>query len=153
MSRPNETKPIARGGALLLIVALVALLLARDSGPEAPGPDAWTTPSGVEVTRVKPGAGRPAPATAEVSLEFEARLADGTVIDSSERRERPWTFRLDDPGLIPGLRAGLEGIRPGEERIIAVPSELAYGETGRPPIPPGADLVFRVRLVEWESLR
>jgi FKBP-type peptidyl-prolyl cis-trans isomerase len=83
-------------------------------------------------------------------IDFVLRLADGKVMDSSVRRKASLRVPLVKGRAVPGLLEGLEGMRVGESRRLHVPSALAYGDVGRPPIPPKADLVFDVVLVGIE---
>jgi len=113
--------------------------------------------SGLGIIEVSPGAGEPCPPGATVTIRYRAMIADepgarsGREYDSSERRKRALTFSLGAPGLIPGLREGIEGMRAGGKRVLLIPWKLGYGETGREPVPPEADLVFEVELVEWAA--
>ncbi len=93
------------------------------------------------------------PATTDhtVTVRFAAGLDLGArgvdVYDSTEQRNRTFSFSLADPGVIRGLREAIPGMRPGELRRIEIPWRLAYGENGRGEIPPATDLVFAVELV------
>ena len=70
------------------------------------------------------------------------------VFDSSYERGAPATFPLT--GVIPGWTEGVAGMKPGGARLLLVPSELAYGEEGRPPaISPNEALAF---IVEMDSI-
>ena len=104
-------------------------------------------PSGLVVEVFAEGAG-PALAQGQTGLiDFEMRLADGRVVDSSERRRASLSVPLVEGSAIAGLREGLEGMNVGEARRLRIPSDLAYGEVGRPPIPARADLIIDVTLL------
>jgi peptidylprolyl isomerase len=71
----------------------------------------------------------------------------GVVFDSSwgEGRE-PATFPLSN--VIPGWQQGIPGMKVGGRRLLGIPPELAYGETGSPPdIAPDETLWFVVELL------
>ena len=110
-----------------------------------------TTASGLayEVTRAAPDANLPRPPReGQVLVHYEGRLADGTVFDSSIERGQPAEFPV--AGVVPGFAEALMVMRPGEEIIAYLPSELAYGEEGSPPrIPPNAALQFRIQLLAF----
>lgn len=94
-----------------------------------------------------------APATAEdtITIRFAAGLDLGPrgieIYDSTEQRNRDFSFSLADPGVIQGLREAIPGMRTGELRRIEIPWRLAYGEHGRGEIPPSTNLVFAVELI------
>lgn len=93
------------------------------------------------------GAGTPARPGDRLSLDYDARVeGHDEPFDSSEMRGGPMRLTLGSGAVIPGLEAGLAGIRPGETRHITIPPYLAYGDRGIAGglIPPNAVLVFRV---------
>ncbi|MEW6280707.1 MAG: FKBP-type peptidyl-prolyl cis-trans isomerase, partial [Candidatus Eremiobacterota bacterium] len=110
-----------------------------------------TTPTGLAYTVLKEG-GKDARVAAKgdtVSAHYTGWLTDGTKFDSSLDRGEPIQFPLGTGMVIPGWDQGLEGMKVGEVRRLYIPYTLAYGEQGSPPvIPPKADLVFEVELVD-----
>jgi FKBP-type peptidyl-prolyl cis-trans isomerase FkpA len=104
------------------------------------------TASGLIIRTVKPGTG-PTPAPeARVNVHYEGRLLDGTVFDSSRKRNQVATFPLN--GVIKCWTEGLGMMKVGEKAVLTCPADIAYGDGGRPPtIPGGATLVFDVELV------
>lgn len=102
------------------------------------------------ITDTAPGSGPECPVGASVTVNFTAKLADGTIYDSTEKRKRSWTIPLSNPNVIVGLREGIPGMRVGGKRTVHIPWRLAYGEQGREPIPPRNDLTFEVELLSWE---
>jgi FKBP-type peptidyl-prolyl cis-trans isomerase len=72
-----------------------------------------------------------------------------SFIGGTNQTHTPMKFVLRKNSFINGLDAGIEGMKEGGFRTIVIPSKLAYGEKGLPPvIPPNADLKFQVQLVE-----
>ena len=70
---------------------------------------------------------------------------------------QPILFLQGRPGMIPGWDLGFDGMRVGGKRRLFIPYQLAYGELGRPNpnpdpknpgIPPKADLIFDIELLE-----
>ncbi len=108
---------------------------------------AVTTASGLVYIEVSPGSGaKPGPEDT-VKVNYEGKLPDGTVFDANRRRsDAPATLPLDK--VIRCWKEGIQKMKVGGRATIVCPSELAYGEAGRPPtIPPNAALVFEVELV------
>jgi FKBP-type peptidyl-prolyl cis-trans isomerase len=71
----------------------------------------------------------------------------GKVFDSSFERGEPASFPLS--GVIPGWQKGVPGMKIGGIRRLTIPSKLGYGEHGAgQDIPPNADLVFIIELVD-----
>ena len=112
--------------------------------------DPFVTAAGVRVRDlVVPEGGEVAALGDEVTLEYEMRLEDGTLADSSRERGEPVRFVLGAGAVPPGLEDGILGMRVLGRRRLRVPPELGYGSEGRPPrIPPEAVLVFDVELLD-----
>lgn len=83
-----------------------------------------------------------------VSVHYTGCLTDGTKFDSSYDRNQPFQFVLGTGMVIPGWDEGLQGMKPGGERRLVIPSDLAYGSRGAGGvIPPNATLIFDVEMV------
>jgi len=84
---------------------------------------------------------------AVVAFYHGTRKADGHVFDSAFDRGEPIAFPLD--GVIPGWQKGVPGMKVGGIRRLTIPAALGYGERGAgSDIPPNADLVFVIQLVD-----
>jgi FKBP-type peptidyl-prolyl cis-trans isomerase len=104
-------------------------------------------PNGLEIWDVKEGKGDAVKAGGRVKVHYTGWLTDGTVFDSSKKRNEPIEFPLD--GVIKGWQEGIPGMKPGGVRRLKIPSELGYGARGAGGvIPPNATLVFEVELLE-----
>ncbi|KAF8331897.1 uncharacterized protein EI90DRAFT_3055814 [Cantharellus anzutake] len=76
-------------------------------------------------------------------------LEGGKKFDSSLDRGSPLEFPVGTGRVIRGWDEGLLNMCVGEKRTLTIPSKLAYGERGFPPvIPANADLVFTTELIE-----
>jgi len=75
----------------------------------------------------------------------------GTKFDSSVDRGQPFQFTLGG-GVIAGWNEGVQGMKVGGKRELIIPSALGYGARGAGNvIPPNADLIFDVELLEIAS--
>lgn len=108
-----------------------------------------TTASGLQYEVLSEGEGDKPTAADFVTTHYEGRLINGEVFDSSYERGDPARFPLN--GVIAGWTEGLQLMSPGAKYRFAIPSELAYGEQGRPGIPPNSTLVFDVELIMVEK--
>ena len=101
----------------------------------------------VQVETVQAGSGPMIKLEDGVVIEYEGRLADGTVFDSSAGRG-PTPMIAGQ--VIPGFAEALTRMQKGGKYKIHIPSDLAYGPNPQPgsPIPPNADLDFDVHVVQ-----
>lgn len=105
-----------------------------------------TTDSGLQYVILEEGDGAQPQEGDSVTVNYEGRLIDGTVFDSSYDRGEPITFKLDQ--VIPGWTEGLQLMKEGGKATFFIPAELAYGEQGAgPAIGPNSTLVFDVELL------
>ena len=85
----------------------------------------------------------------KVKVHYKGMLLDGTVFDSSYKRNQPIEFTLGIGQVIKGWDEGISLLGLGDKATFIIPSELAYGQSGAGGvIPPNATLVFDVELVE-----
>ena len=93
------------------------------------------------------GTGAPVTPRKWLTVAYTGYLMDGTKFDSSIGKD-PITFPYGAHQVIAGWDTGFEGMSIGGKRRLYIPYELAYGETGRPPvIPAKAELVFDLELI------
>jgi FKBP-type peptidyl-prolyl cis-trans isomerase len=103
-------------------------------------------PDGLRYEIQKPGEGAPPKPTDTVRVNYTGTLLNGTVFDTSAGRGKPAEFELDK--VIPGWTEGLQKTGKGGKIKLYVPPQLAYGDDGRPGIPPGSALIFEVELLD-----
>ena len=138
-----------RGSSLKLWLALAAVIAAGVAL-------AWigagslrgeTTASGVGFRTIEEGSGPLVTPVDGVLIEYEARLEDGTVFDSTEGRG---PAPLIPSQAIPGFAEALTKMQKGGRYRVQIPGSLGYGATPPPgsPIPPNADLEFDVKIVQ-----
>ncbi|HEX4461045.1 MAG TPA: FKBP-type peptidyl-prolyl cis-trans isomerase [Polyangia bacterium] len=103
--------------------------------------------SGAVYKMISPGTGASPKDTDTVKVNYRGTLTNGTEFDSSYKRNEPATFPLHN--VIPCWTEGLQKMKVGEKARLVCPSNIAYGDQGRPPtIPGGSTLVFEVELVD-----
>uniref|UniRef100_A0A453BTM5 peptidylprolyl isomerase n=2 Tax=Aegilops tauschii subsp. strangulata TaxID=200361 RepID=A0A453BTM5_AEGTS len=110
---------------------------------------------GLKKKLVKEGEGWERPETGdEVEVHYTGTLLDGTKFDSSRDRGTPFKFKLGQGQVIKGWDQGIKTMKKGENAVLTIPPDLAYGEAGSPPtIPPNATLQFDVELLSWASVK
>ena len=107
------------------------------------------TESGLEYILVKEGNGIKAAAGNTVSVHYSGYLEDGSMFDSSVKRDQPFTFILGMGRVIQGWDEGVAMMKIGDKVQLIIPAELGYGERGAGGvIPPNATLIFDVELLE-----
>ena len=106
------------------------------------------TDSGLLYEIIKKGKGKPPAKSDTVTVNYEGRFVDGTVFDSTFKREKPATLPLNK--FIEGWQEGLQLIGKGGKINLYVPAKLGYGDDGRMGMPPGALLIFDVELLNIE---
>ncbi len=104
-----------------------------------------TTASGLQYKIETKGAGKTPATNDTVVCHYRGTLIDGTEFDSSYKRGEPMSFGVT--GVIKGWTEALLMMPVGSKWKLFIPSELAYGERGRPGIPPNAALLFDIELV------
>ena len=103
------------------------------------------TASGLVYREVTAGTG-PSPVAADtVRVQYRGTLVNGTEFDSSYARNEPAEFALG--GVIGCWTEGLQKMKVGGKARLVCPSDLAYGDEGRPSIPGGAALIFDIELL------
>jgi FKBP-type peptidyl-prolyl cis-trans isomerase FklB len=104
-------------------------------------------PSGLQYKILTAGTGPKPTASDSVVCNYKGTFVDGTEFDSSYKggKSEPITFAVT--GVIKGWTEALQLMPVGSKWQLVIPSDLAYGPSGRPGIPPSSTLVFEVELV------
>ena len=106
-----------------------------------------TTQSGLQYQILKQGTGQSPKANSIVKVNYEGRLIDGTVFDSSIARNQAAEFQVSQ--VIQGWTEGLQLMKEGAEYRFFIPAQLGYGQIGSGDvIEPNSTLIFDVELIE-----
>lgn len=152
-------------GVIVIIIIIIAGLIAysaqghsNTAGNEQATTTATSTQDQVQAQDVTVGTGTQAVPGDVVSVLYVGKLQDGTVFDSSAAHDnQPLTFQLGSQNMIPGFQIGVNGMKEGGERIMAIPPSLAYGsqdvkdQSGKVVIPANSTLIFDVKVVKVEA--
>ena len=112
----------------------------------ATAPGAVKTDSGLVYRELRAGSGPSPLATDTVKVNYRGTLVNGVEFDSSYSRNEPAQFALN--GVIRCWTEGVQKMKVGGKAMLVCPSDLAYGDQGRPSIPGGAALIFEIELLE-----
>lgn len=146
-------KPVAKGSLTKLWIGVILAILVGAGL-------AWAAvPRGLSVDTVVAGTGPTAKVGEVVWVKYKGKLAaDGKVFDESQDIPLPvqglfpegTPFPLEEGATVPGFFQGLQQMQKGGKYTLFIPSDLAYGATPPPgaPIPPNADLVFDVEVID-----
>ena len=122
---------------------------AKETTTKDTGSKEVSKPSGLRYVDLEPGQGDEAKTGSVVAVHYTGWLENGTKFDSSRDRNVPFKFKLGIGQVIKGWDEGVEGMKVGGKRRLMIPPALGYGARGAGGvIPPNADLVFEVELLE-----
>ncbi len=106
-----------------------------------------TTKSGLQYQVLQAGTGKSPKANSKVKVNYEGRLLDGTVFDSSIARNHPVEFQLSQ--VIQGWTEGVQTMKEGGKTRFFIPANLAYGDVGSgDAIGPNSVLIFDIELLQ-----
>ena len=114
-----------------------------------------TKGEGLQYEVIKAGNGKVAQSGQRVQVHYTGWLNEGgkkgKKFDSSVDRRKPFVFGLGQGMVIRGWDEGVAGMKVGEKRTLFIPAALGYGSRGAgAAIPPNADLIFDVELLDCE---
>lgn len=111
-------------------------------------PGVRTTADGLQYKEIVRGGGITPGSNSTVVVEYEGRLTDGTVFDSSAKQGHGGRVTLNVSSVMRGWSEALQMMKKGSEWELYIPAELAYGEEGEGNVPPSATLIFKLKLID-----
>ncbi len=113
------------------------------------GKDTLKTKNGVQYIIVKANkTGEQAVAGTVADFHYAGYFRDGKTFDNSFDRNQPLSIKIGQGQLMPGWDEGMSMLRNGEKARLIIPSSLALGEKGYPPlIPPNTDLIMDIEML------
>jgi FKBP-type peptidyl-prolyl cis-trans isomerase FkpA len=148
--------------AVTVVTALFVAGCSKEPPPPAAAPTMGATApiTQLQKTDVIKGTGEGISAGQQAVVHYTGWVYDpsapdhkGKQFDSSRKRGRPFRFVIGAGRVIKGWDEGVQGMQPGGQRQLVIPSDLAYGPTGAGDgaIPPNATLLFEVELLAIED--
>ena len=122
----------------------------NNNAPSKVTGDGVRTPSGLVYWDIRVGTGATAKEGSHVRVHYTGWLTNGKKFDSSVDSGQPFDFTIGNGEVIKGWEEGVTGMKVGGKRQLRIPPALAYGDKGTPggPIPPNANLIFDVQLLD-----
>jgi FKBP-type peptidyl-prolyl cis-trans isomerase len=111
-------------------------------------PGVITLPDGLQYKIITNGSGATPIMNDTVTANYTGTFIDGKEFDSSAKAGHPGQFSVGN--VIRGWTEALLLMKAGSKWQLFVPSELAYGERGRPGIQPNSVLIFEIELLSVE---
>ena len=146
----RNTGSIPPNSTLIFDVELLDVIEAFiDTDFSLPGREEVTN-SGLRMIVHKEGHGEKPASGQRVEVHYTGLLGTGAKFDSSHDRGQPFSFPLGQGRVIKGWDEAIALMSKGEKRTLIIPPELAYGEKGRPKIPPNSTLIFEVELIDFK---
>lgn len=114
-------------------------------------PNSIKAKSGLRYITIKDGKGTAPGKGARVTVHYTGKLLNGTIFDSSVKRNRPFQFNVGTQQVIKGWDEAFLTMKKGEKRTLIIPPELGYGDKGAAGvIPPNAWLIFDVEMIDFK---
>ena len=107
-----------------------------------------TLPSGLQYKVITEGTGAIPSDTATVKCQYEGKLIDGTVFDSSYERNQPFEVNMAMPRVIPGWIEALKLMPAGSKWEVYIPAKLGYGSQDMGQIKPFSTLIFTIETLQ-----
>ena len=110
-----------------------------------------TLPSGVQYKVITAGNGPLPSANDQIKCHYEGKLIDGTIFDSSYRRNEPISLNMSNLSVIEGWQIILPMMPYGSKWEVYIPENLGYGANDMGSIKPFSTLIFTIELLNPEK--
>ncbi|MFH1003998.1 MAG: FKBP-type peptidyl-prolyl cis-trans isomerase [Bacteroidota bacterium] len=145
---PNGYPPIIPQNSILIFTVVLMDVKEGIKPWDVIGKKVETTASGLQYIVLNKVIGTKAENGKIVKVHYNGFLESWKIFDSSVERGQPFEFTLGTGQVIKGWDEGIALMNVGDKMRLIIPYNLAYGESGRPPIIPAkATLIFDVELV------
>lgn len=105
-------------------------------------------PSGLKYKILRKGKGLKLQNGNTIEVHYTGYLENGNVFESSVLRDKTVSFVLGTAQVLKGWEEAVSYLHVGDKALIFLPSDLAYGQSGRPPlIPADAKLFFVIEII------
>ncbi|XAR48435.1 Peptidylprolyl isomerase [Bertholletia excelsa] len=106
--------------------------------------------AGLKKKLVKRGVGWETPEFGdEVTVHYVCSLLDGTKINSTRDKDRPFTFKLGHCQIVTGLDQAIITMKKGEIALFTLPPGLGYGAAGADGVPSNSTIQFEAEVISW----
>lgn len=121
-------------------------------GNDGAPPIAVASPAALTTADTVAGTGAAATNGRKLTVNYTGWLYSASAADhkGTQFESGSVSFVLGQGAVIPGWDQGLLGMKVGGKRTLSIPANLAYGSSGRGPIPGNSGLVFDVELTKVE---
>lgn len=106
------------------------------------------TKSGLQYKVLVEGDGALPTDSSTLKVNYEGKLIDGTVFESSYERNMPFEINMRRPGVIDGWVEALKMMPAGSKWEVTIPQDLAYGAQNQGPIKPFSTLIFTIEVLK-----
>lgn len=132
--------------------AVISLTACGGGGGSDNAQGAVSSPAALKTIDTVVGTGAEAANGKKLTVKYTGWLYSATATDNkgTQFETSTFTFTLGVDSVIAGWTQGIPGMKVGGKRTLQIPANLAYGSSGRGPIPPNSGLVFDVELQKVE---
>ena len=141
-------KELEQGPTTIKTPASSSSTTAEAAKPKSTSSLGVKTVQGVTCDDKKLGSGQAAKNGDRVGMRYIGKLKDTNKVFDSNKKGKPFSFKLGSGEVIKGWDIGVQGMQAGGERRITIPAHLAYGSKKLGEIPPNSALVFDVKVLD-----